>query len=568
MVSKVALAVLSLIVISILLIASAFIFTQKPPQEKVRIRVTYSIKLMNALGNTISNVNVTLLNDTKIAFSLTKANSTGWYNLGPVDPGPYTIEIMSEDGLRLYSEKIELNTNKSDTLTLQVQDLNIEIYSVIGNKTELITTNAKIELLTDKRELLLSKDVKNITVFNNIPYGNYSIKIYWLKVPVIEDNIKLDGSKTVFKYNITARKIKIGIFDQNKKPLLNADLKIYHDNDLIFWSKTKNNNILDVLLPIEKYNVSVEINGIKARIIDKNVLNLLEWPYDTFNVSVPLVNVVLKVYKPNYEPASGFNITVGGPTKIFSGTLNKNATVKVTNLPGGSKMPVIIKRGEIIALNKTLELPITNETITYNLTIPYRSISIQVVDMKNSPLKTTEYKYIVRDELENLIVKNLSKVLPGKYSVRVFVKTPDGNFKVLGEKYINLNYNSRGLVRIKVPSGLQISIDLKGFKGNIELYYVTSYGSNMLINTVKNTNHVVFSGLVTGNYMVVVRNNIKIAKPVTLANSDIHLELSKPKERLALTGPIEWSMRTVIFTIIFILMLIYLRRAYIRWRSE
>ena len=523
-------------IIGILIIAFAiFGYPGQTPPEAEKV-YEYQLRVMDYKGRVLSNLNATLVMNEHTIHGVYN-NDTGLYTFKLNATGTYQLVIYSSEDIKLAEKDITIEMNRTDDLKLDVQPLTLKLNANLTGEIEPLKYGVKFAIYNKTNVKIIEKEfepgAEEVSV-SALPFGEYRIKGWWHEVKVIDEYVKLDGSLEELVYTVEGRRVTLMIWDQNGKPVPNANVKLYFEGKRIIFGRTvKEQNTVNVTLPLRVYDVYIELYGVNTTILGGAKLDLSALEGDTFNITIASINASLNLLLPDGSPAIGYELRIRGYEGIFRGTLKENATVNLTMLPSNGWIVVTAYRDGILALNETLDLPSYEEGIAiYNITlrINYVNLQVNIMNLREEPSQVDSTIHII-DDLTGTVVYDGTgpttslKLLPGRYKFYVFIRMPDGAMRLYVQKTEELPYNHQGLIGFKLPVDLTLEIRLKGFTGNIKVYYLSA-GKRLLIKDVSGADHVVCEELVAGSYVIDV-NNGEVVKYVEL-RSDESIEVNKP----------------------------------------
>lgn len=529
-----------LIVIAVILIIYGLTPQQQHPAKITN--VSYLVRFYDKADHIITApLNVTLYKDSKIVSQL-NGNSTGWYTTTKIPPDNYTL-VVRLGNLILYQKNINLNNNITESkVVVNAYPLYVNLHPFIDNKTNYNITDANAIIYALNGTPILKQSISeskqtNVIYFPVIPEGSYILKVNWLGINIYSRNIVVNGSFSNIDVNVTGHMVSFKIYDQDKLPINNATLELYHNNSRVLIGRTlsTNNYTISAVLPKLTYDIRVSLYGLNATIKGGSTLDLENFKGNVYNVTILLTkNINIRIINPDNTPANGLSLTVKNDkyNVITSALLINNATFRLPPLPSNSNLILSVYREGALALNTTFSVPLpTNNTITLTYKINETILTIHLYDTRNNTISDFSGDIYLIDKFNNnkITYKGPTQIIPSNYLIIVLNKMPDGNLVpiYMSNETIDINHKELSLI---LPINLKLKVQLDGFSGDVMLKYVGINGNSVNFKIINNTSNASFE-LPKGTYILEVYSNGKLvySKFIMLNNDEyIIVQLKSP----------------------------------------
>ena len=389
-----------------------------------RQTVIFKNRLLYADGTPMKNKKVCFIGENgEIYWAIT--DEDGYYTIENFKTGKYTFKVYDGDTVLCSKETIVDGLSETEDV---VGETTTSIYStatlsgIFKYSDSSFVSNAEIVLIDKKTQKEVAKtniDDKGYYSFENIPFGDYIIKVYVNNVLISSEDVTVDGKTSSITYNKSFKnsvmKLQNRLTYADGSPMSNVEVKLYNEKgELIAIVKTDENGYYEFPdIPIGEYIIKackddIEIYKADITITGEDVIfsgnqiddTPINQQNEDSNNNIPETSD-RNVNNNQTDGSNSVDLPEQPTLSEFNSTNKKTFKQTLNSYKPEIKKVKVINKNKIKITIKNITGPITNYKEIKNI-----KYQIQLAD--NKKMKKSK-KYVTKNTKYTIKKKNLAK---------------------------------------------------------------------------------------------------------------------------------------------------------------
>ncbi len=375
---------------------------------------TIKIKVNNYHGEKLEDAIVSLIeyNSGKI-ISKAITNIEGEAIFSNVLSINYYFEVFYK-GIKVGYKEIKTKIGENiESISCKVFNINIGLFDFKGKEP---IQNAIVKILIDKFTIEGETDSNGKIFLKNVPEGSFKISSLLYSIPILDDNIKISETNTLFSYNTNAYDFSIICIDQDENPLEKGTVTIYIDDRPFSLELDKDGKVIFKNFPATRYNIKVTMYNLEVA-----SLQLVELKYDeqTIIVNTRVSSLRIKLLKADNSNLENATIIIKRAGKEFARLISDNNGEALIRLPQ-SQYNVLIEFQNVTVGESTI---ILDHSLTLPISCKVYLLKFTFIDLYERPIQNVKLTILKNSKIidiaeSNILGKASFYISEGKYSLK------------------------------------------------------------------------------------------------------------------------------------------------------